>query len=201
MANKSIFFLLLLSLCGCASLKISHDLNESISAHGSSEIIATPIIFFLSKKENDLSRNEVKIVPFSLDQYKGETGAIREYGIFVDPKFIGIKQSPTVNPRIEIEIINTWFSENCYMGGCIFWPNLQKNAYEISFRVFDKNNTQIFHDKESITGELWGNIFKLFYGFKPLRQIDDKAPALLVKRSLARFQASEAFKKLTHSAK
>lgn len=201
MENKSIFFLLLLSLCGCASLKISHDLNESISSHGSSEIIVTPITFVLSKKEKDLSSNEVKTIPFSIDQYKGETDAIREYGVFVNPKFINLSQSPMVVPRIEIEIINTWFSENCYMGGCIFWPNLQKNAYEISFRVFDKNNAQIFHDKEIITGELWGNIFKLYYGIKPLRKIDEKAPALLIKRSLERLQASEAFKKLTESGK
>lgn len=199
MATKLTFFILLSAICGCASLKISHDLNEKLPETGAGYIISSPVEVTLLKKERDLQHAETMAV--SADKLKEEKEAIREYGIFSELSFIEREPSLKNAIRVEIEILNTWFFENCYMGGCFFWPNLQTNSYQIDFRVFDKRNDKIFETNETISGELWGNVFKLYYGYKPLRELDKKAPILLVKRSLAKFQTSDAFKRLIEDEK
>ncbi len=199
MATKLTFFILLSVTSGCASLKISHDLNEKLPGTGADYIISSPVEVTLLKKERDLLHTKTMALP--ADKTKEEKEAILEYGIFSDLSFTSREPKLKNTIRVEIEILNTWFVENCYMGGCFFWPNLQTNSYQIDFRVFDKRNVKVFETNESISGELWGNVFKLYYGYKPLRELDDKAPNLLVKRSLAKFQTSDAFKRLIEDEK
>lgn len=199
MATKLTFFILLSVICGCASLKISHDLNEKLPGTGADYIISSPVEVTLLKKERDLQQAET--MTLSVDKTKDEKEAVLEYGIFSDLSFTKREPSLKNTIRVEIEILNTWFVENCYMGGCFFWPNLQTNSYQIYFCVFNKRNIKVFETSESISGELWGNVFKLYYGYKPLRELDKKAPILLVKRSLAKFQTSDAFKRLIEDEK
>lgn len=196
MKIKILYLLLLVLLCGCATLHISRDLNEDVSAD-KDVIVDENTLFIFYKSNRRVGRNEVEMVPFSRETYIDEIEAVSELRIFKHAIFDGTGNKDKNIHRVEIGITRTYFSEGCYMGGCMLWPSMQKITYDIEVKVYRANsNDTIFTSHDSIVGELRKTSLDFSLGPRPLRRVDEKAPALLIKHSLAKFQNSDAFKEL-----
>jgi len=196
MNTKLKVIILLYFLVGCASMTTSQDLNENVQMPQPEKSIGQDTLITLSKVRKQVGRSEMQIIPYSVESYSEEINVVKATGIFRNPIFADQSTTSQLLPKIEVTIIRTWFSEGCYMGGCMVWPTTHQVRYDIQFKVYDSAHNLIFLQEESIFGESRRTSLDFSLGFKPLRQVDNKAPALLIKRSLAKFQASDAFKKL-----
>lgn len=189
------YLLLITFVClGCASLKITPDFGHELPPISEEEKITKSIYFTLSKIERNLTDGRVKEVIYTEDLFYVEREAIKEFGLFENPIFFSQNESNVLNSHIEVIIIKENYHENCYMGGCLFWPNTHRKKITIVLKVINSKNDKIFEFSESATGELWGNVFKIVYGLNPLRTFEAKYTALLLKRGLYSFKSSDSFK-------
>lgn len=179
-----------LFLCGCATVSFSTDLDEKASLVNHAPTIETPVIILLSATHNK------NLLKYSTDRFHSEIEAIKNSQVFSSPAFIESDDSTGII-KIAINFKRTWISGGCYYGGCIALPTEDQATNKIEFKVFNSSGTLVFSTEDEISGKEKGTVLDFSKGFKPLRQIFSKGSAVLINRSLAKFQASDAFKKLS----
>lgn len=160
--------------------------------------IRTPVKISISEIHSFNGR--IEKYEFSAKRFKSEIETIETSQVFKNAKFSDTEEFNDLI-KVKIHFETRWLSDGCYLGSCIVWPMQERASNRIEFKVFDSAGLLIFSNEDEIHGSGRGTALDFSKGFKPLRQIYSKGSAVLIKRSLERFQASEAFKKLTESGK
>lgn len=190
MRNK-IIYLFSLFFIGCASFKITPTLETSVPKVGVP--INAPIVISFSQTEFEVAYSRSKIQPFSFLTFKNEIDAVDRYQLFASPIYTAAQKDHFNKPRIDIEITKTIQNQYCHLGDCIIFPKTDSRKIEVSLKVYDSNNKEIFQRTEKIYGERWGNIGVLIYGINPFKELEEKGPGILIQKCLYEFQKNEAF--------
>lgn len=181
---------------GCASLKLSSDLNEKLPPLDEARKVSMPVTVVLSRTFQWLPNGPIEAAEFSSSAFELEINAVKELGIFANPNFAASRIPESKMPAVQISLTGTWVTENCYFGGCLVVPSVRRLSYRLNFSAFDSNGILKYQDESAISGEEKRAGLDFSLGTNPVGIVRQKGIPILIKRGLIKFQASDAFKKL-----